>query len=141
ERAAAVEVDPDTAVRATVGVTGRLGNGAGEVRRAAVTTDPLLPQARPAERSRHGVELAEGVGVEEPFAVPADPGEHRGGEGQFQDVGVPGLAGDLEHPPVPQDVSDRGTGLVVRRAAGQLVIAAVSLMHAGDLLLVPGPGR
>ncbi len=87
-------------------------------------------------RDRHPVELPQRVGVEEPAAVEADPGEGPVVEDELHDVGEPGLARGLEHAAIPERVADAGAGLVVRRAVGELVVAAVGLVDPGDRLLV-----
>src|SRR5262249_13639593 len=136
-----IQMDPNAAVRLAVGIAPHLGDRAGHVRRTAEATDPFLALPRPAELGGHSVQSPERVGVEEGLAVQANPREESVVENKLDHVSVSGIAGDLQHPPVPQQVADRGTSLVVGRAVRKLVVAAVGLMCAANLLLLAGTVR
>ena len=81
---------------------------------------------------REGRASGQWIGVEISMTIEAHPAEDAVVQAAFDDIHVTRCAGDQEHPPVPQDVADVGTGLVVCREARQLIIASIGLMYFLD---------
>ena len=130
QAAAAVQVHPDGVVRQPVRPAVQPGDGAGDLRRAAVAGvgEPALRRVV-AETAVLGAVPAQRIGVAEPGAVGAHPGQPAVVDHLLQHVAVAGVAGEGRHPPRPHALADVGAGLGVGGGVGQLVRQPERLVH------------
>ena len=130
QAAAAVEVHPHGVVRQSVRPAVQLGDGPGDLRWTAVAGvgEPAL-RGVVAETEVLGSVPAQRVGVAEPGAVGAHPGQPTVVQHLLQHVAVPRFAGEDRHTLRPHALSDVGTGLGIGGRVGQLVRQPKRLVH------------
>ena len=136
----AVQARPQSVLVHGVGVLRRLGDGAGQVGRAAVAQDVLAALLAPDQLVGQLFGPAEHVLVEEPPAVQADARQVHVEHHALQHVHVLRRGVHQEHAPRPEHSAQGGAGLVVGGDVGQLVLIAVGLVHQLVLEEVPVGG-
>ena len=130
--ALSIQVAPQGVFTHRISIILRFANGAQCIGRTTETADVLLTFTRPTQRVGEVVTQTQGIGIEITFAVQAHATQDTVVESRLHDVGILGIARALKHTPIEKHVADVGTRLIVSCAVGQLVCAAIALVHFLD---------